>query len=245
MGGFYGLDLYNLSGSMRAVIDFLERRIPRPRRSRTDATAASSRGPTIRRATAAWRCSKAMRAARCRRRADAEGPHRKRISIACRQECDEWLDAAANARLVKNAEAYYRVMYQGAAESWNLRDTHMFETLNQLLDAKGPDSRRSSGRTTATSATPRITDMGQAARRAEYRPAGCKEKFDAKARLIGFGTHTRHGRGRRRLGRADEDQARSSRRCTESYERMSHDSGSPRFLLDLRDGGSGREFAKR
>ena len=53
------------------------------------------------------------------------------------EECDEWLDAAANARVVKNAEAYYRVMYQGAAESWNLRDTHMFETLNMILDAKG------------------------------------------------------------------------------------------------------------
>ena len=47
------------------------------------------------------------------------------------EECDEWLDAAANARLVKDAEAYYRVMYYGSAESWNLRDTHMFEPLCQ------------------------------------------------------------------------------------------------------------------
>ena len=53
----------------------------------------------------------------------------------------EWLDAAANARLVKNAEQYYRIMYYGSAGSWNLRDTHMFETLCQLLDAKGPASK--------------------------------------------------------------------------------------------------------
>src|SRR3546814_2649927 len=46
-----------------------------------------------------------------------------------------------NARLVANAEAYYRVMYHGAAESWNLRDTHMFETLELLLRAKGPQSK--------------------------------------------------------------------------------------------------------
>src|SRR5437588_781553 len=57
------------------------------------------------------------------------------------EECDEWLDAEANARLVKDAEAYYRVMYYGSAESWNLRDTHMFEALNMILRAKGPDSK--------------------------------------------------------------------------------------------------------
>jgi erythromycin esterase-like protein len=57
------------------------------------------------------------------------------------EDGDEYLDAAANARLVKNAEAYYRVMYHGAAESWNLRDTHMFETLCQLLEAKGPEAK--------------------------------------------------------------------------------------------------------
>src|SRR5205085_70881 len=43
-------------------------------------------------------------------------------------DSDSFLDATANARLVRNAEAYYRVMYYGAAASWNLRDTHMFET---------------------------------------------------------------------------------------------------------------------
>src|SRR3546814_9730133 len=53
----------------------------------------------------------------------------------------DFLDATANARLVKNAEAYYRAMYYGAAESWNLRDTHMFETLRAVLDAKGPGAR--------------------------------------------------------------------------------------------------------
>src|SRR3546814_4221167 len=54
---------------------------------------------------------------------------------------ESFLDATANARLVMNAEAYYRAMYYGAAESWNLRDTHMFETLCALLDAGGPESK--------------------------------------------------------------------------------------------------------
>src|SRR5207302_5131620 len=50
---------------------------------------------------------------------------------------DAFLDAAQNARLVAAAERYYRIMYYGGAESWNLRDTHMFEPLQHLLSAKG------------------------------------------------------------------------------------------------------------
>ena len=42
---------------------------------------------------------------------------------------DSFLDAAQNARLIAAAERYYRIMYYGGAESWNLRDSHMFETL--------------------------------------------------------------------------------------------------------------------
>src|SRR5438046_8801475 len=48
-----------------------------------------------------------------------------------------FFDATQNARLIASAERYYRVMYYGAAESWNLRDRHMFETLEQLLASRG------------------------------------------------------------------------------------------------------------
>ncbi|UPK27688.1 erythromycin esterase family protein [Bradyrhizobium sp. 195] len=54
---------------------------------------------------------------------------------------DSFLDAAQNARLVASAERYYRIMYYGGAESWNLRDTHMFETLGHILEAQGPQSK--------------------------------------------------------------------------------------------------------
>jgi erythromycin esterase-like protein len=47
---------------------------------------------------------------------------------------DEYFYAAQNARLVKNAENYYRTMFEGHASSWNVRDTHMAETLNILAD---------------------------------------------------------------------------------------------------------------
>ena len=46
---------------------------------------------------------------------------------------DEYFFAEQNARLVRNAEEYYRAMFGGRVESWNLRDTHMMETLEALL----------------------------------------------------------------------------------------------------------------
>ena len=57
------------------------------------------------------------------------------------QDGEQFLDAVPNARLVKNAEQYYRVMYQGSVQSWNLRDTHMFDSLRHLLDFHGKDSK--------------------------------------------------------------------------------------------------------
>ena len=46
---------------------------------------------------------------------------------------DELFQAEQNARLVRNAEAYYRSMFLGDVSTWNLRDRHMAETLDALL----------------------------------------------------------------------------------------------------------------
>ena len=160
------------------------------------------------------------------------------------RECDDWLDAAANARLVKDAEAYYRVMYHGSAESWNLRDTHMFETLNMILDAKGPESKAIVWAHNSHIGNAAFTDMGM--HRDELNIGQlAKEKFGDKARLIGFGTHTRHGRGGRRLGPADEDQAGASVAARELRARLAMTADVPRFLLDLREGEVGRGFGTR
>jgi erythromycin esterase-like protein len=50
---------------------------------------------------------------------------------------DSFFNAERNARVVLAAEQYYRAMYQGSAESWNLRDRHMFDTLRALLEHRG------------------------------------------------------------------------------------------------------------
>ena len=239
MCGFYGLDLYNLGGSMRAVIDFLEQEDPELAKlahRRYGCLDPWAEDPAI-----YGRHSLLEGYARCevgviqmlqdllQKQVDCFGP-----------ECDEWLDAAANARLVKDAEAYYRIMYHGSAESWNLRDKHMFDTLNMILDAKGPNSKAIVWAHNSHIGDARFTDMGM--HRGELNIGQlAKEKWAARARLIGFGTHTGT------VAAADDwDEPMKVKRVrpslAESHERMAHDSGVGRFLLDLREGEAGREL---
>ena len=238
MCGFYGLDLYNLSGSMRAVIDFLEQEDPELARlahRRYGCLEPWAEEPQLYGRTALMEGF-----ARCEVGVIEMLKDVLRKQIDClSKECDEWLDAQANARLVKNAEAYYRVMYRGSAESWNLRDTHMFETLNMILDAKGPGAKAIVWAHNSHIGNAAYTDMGR--HRDELNIGQlAKEKFDARARLIGFGTHSGT------VAAADDwhepmqiKEVRPS--LPESYERLSHDSGLPRFLLDLREGEVGRD----
>ena len=231
MCGFFGLDLYNLSASMRAVIDFLEGQDPELAR------AAHRRYGCLE----PW----ADNPAAYGRHALTEGYARCEVGVVqmlkallqrhvdcLAGECDEWLDAAANARLVKNAEAYYRVMYHGAAESWNLRDTHMFETLNMILDSKGPGSKAIVWAHNSHIGNAAFTGMGM--ERGELNIGQlAREKFGSQARLIGFGTHSGT------VAAADDwDEPMRIKRVRPSldgsYERMAHGSGIGRFLLDLR-----------
>ncbi len=58
-----------------------------------------------------------------------------------RRDGDSFFDAAQNARVVRAAEHYYRLMYRSSKELWNLRDRHMFDTLVRLLAARGDDAK--------------------------------------------------------------------------------------------------------
>lgn len=237
--GFYGLDLYNLSGSMQAVIEFLEHEDPEL--ARLAHRRYGCLEPWADNPQAYGRHSLVEGYARCEVGVVRMLADMLRKQVDCfGAECDEWLDAAANARLVKNAEAYYRVMYQGSAESWNLRDTHMFETLNMILDAKGPNSKAIVWAHNSHVGNAAFTDMGM--NRGELNVGQLvKEKFGAKARLLGLGTHSGT------VAAADDWDApmkikRVRPSLPESYERASHDAAVPRFLLDLREGEAGREL---
>jgi erythromycin esterase-like protein len=234
--GFYGLDLYNLSASMRAVIDFLGEQDPEL--ARLASRRYGCLDPWAENPAAYGRHSLVEGYARCEVGVIEMLKDLLQHDVDCfADECDEWLDAQANARLVKDAEAYYRVMYYGSAESWNLRDTHMFDTLNMILDAKGSNSKAIVWAHNSHIGNAAFTDMGQ--NRNEINIGQLtKEKFGEKARLIGFGTHSGT------VAAADDwDEPLQIKRVRpslpDSYERMSHDSGVERFLLDLRPGETG------
>jgi erythromycin esterase-like protein len=239
MAGFYGLDLYNMSMSMRAVIDFLEEedseaaKVAKKRYGCLDPWADE---PQRYGAMALYEGYARCEAPVTQMLMDLMSRHFNGLS----EECDEWLDAASNARVVKSAEAYYRAMYRGAEESWNLRDTHMFETLTQILDAKGPNSKAIVWAHNSHIGNAAFTEMGQV--RGELNIGQLvKERFDAKARLIGFGTHTGTVAAADDWGQPMKVKAVNPS-MPESYERVSHDSRLPRFLLDLRPEEIGREI---
>src|SRR6478609_2090669 len=136
--GFYGLDVYSLWDSLREIISWLEANAP-------DAI------PT---ALQAWLCFVPYR----------EDPHEyawstRLVPESCEADVVKLLvevrfmasrypvedeaafDAAQNAVVAANAERYYRVMMRGNRDSWNLRDHHMADTIDRLVQHHGPGSK--------------------------------------------------------------------------------------------------------
>ena len=132
--GFYGLDLCSLGASMEAVIGYWTSRTPRcgarPRAlrvpSHTEPRAPSMPSRAARRRRAVPPAG-GRQLVELRRRA---GDYLRRDRLAAE---DEYFFAEQNAAVVANAEEYYRTMFADQAGSWNLRDRHMADTLDQLL----------------------------------------------------------------------------------------------------------------
>jgi erythromycin esterase-like protein len=132
--GFYGLDLYSLHASMEAVLAYLSRVDPgAAQRARRRYACFDHADPQdygyaaelgLRRS-----CEDEAVAQLIELRRSAERySHRDG-----RQAADDFFFAEQNARLVQNAEEYYRGMFRGRVLSWNLRDRHMVEILEALL----------------------------------------------------------------------------------------------------------------
>jgi protein-L-isoaspartate(D-aspartate) O-methyltransferase len=231
--GFYGLDLYNLSASIRAVLDYLDKVDPE-----TASVARQRYGcltPWAKEPQTYGRMALTSGFALCE--AGVVKMLGELLSSQldyARHDGETFLDATANARLVKNAEAYYRVMYYGSAQSWNLRDTHMFETLCAILDAKGPDAKAVVWAHNSHIGDASKTEMG--AVRDELNIGQlCRERFGDEAALIGFGTHTGTVACASDWDAPMEVKPVNPSR-PDSYERLAHDSGIGRFLLDVREG---------
>ncbi len=230
---FHGLDLYSMSNSMAEVLAYLDRVDPQAAaqaRARYGCLAPWSQEPA-----AYGRAALAEGHARC------EAPVMKVLMDLLRKELDyarddgdSFFDAAQNARVVSDAEKYYRVMYYGSHESWNLRDTHMFQTLRQILDHVGPEAKAVVWAHNSHIGDARVTEMG--ARRGELNIGQlCREEWGDDAALIGFGTHSGSVAAASDWdGPMEVKAVRPSR--PDSHEALCHAAGGDRFLLDLRPG---------
>lgn len=227
--GFYGLDLYSLYGSIGVVLNYLDQVDPdaaRLARSRYGCLTPWTGNPA-----AYGREAVTGRHAGCEDEVVATLVDlvSRRLEYA-QMDGTRFFDAAQNARLIANAERYYRVMYQGSVVSWNLRDQHMFDTLASLLAFHGPGSRAVVWAHNSHIGDAAATQMGQQGEHNIGRL--CRNAYGAGAYLVGFGTD--HGTV---AAAPDWDEPMEVMRVRpshpESYERMCHQCGIPAFLLAL------------
>ncbi|TIQ36211.1 MAG: protein-L-isoaspartate(D-aspartate) O-methyltransferase [Mesorhizobium sp.] len=227
---FYGLDIYNMRASIAAVLEYLDRADPdaaRIARERYGCLTPWQHDPSTYGRAALTRGYRECEAAVLRQCRDMLA---RQLDGAV-QEDEDLFDAAQNARLIAAAEHYYRAMYYGGAQSWNLRDTHMFETLQHILEARSPDAKAVVWAHNSHIGDARFTEMGIVRDEVNIGQL-CRQRFGGDAALIGFGTHA--GTVAAAKNWDGEMEVMSVRLSLEnSYERLCHDSGVARFLLDL------------
>jgi protein-L-isoaspartate(D-aspartate) O-methyltransferase len=227
---FHGLDLYSLYNSIRSVLEYLEKVDPET------AQVARKRygclGPWQSDPAAYGQAALNNVYHSCEE--DVTQMLRdlltKQASYA-EHDGERFMDAVQNARLVANAEQYYRIMYYGSRASWNLRDLHMFETLKMQLTFYGEQSKAivwahnsHVGNAAATEMSARgETNIGEL----------CRNEFGDRIYAIGFGTHCGTV-----AAASDWDGPMEIKQVLpslpQSYERLFHETGCPGFLLDLK-----------
>ena len=137
-----------------------------------------------------------------------------------------------NARLVANAERYYRTMYYGSRKSWNLRDRYMFDTLKTLCQHHAPENKAIVWAHNSHVGDAAATEMSA---RGEFNIGHlCRKEFGDAAYLIGFGTHSGTVAAASDWdGPMEIKDVLPSRQG--SYEKLFHEAGLPGFLLGLRE----------
>lgn len=230
--GFYGLDLYSLYTSAEAVLTYLDdvdSEAAAIARQRYGCLSPWEQDPATYGAAA---LSGEYEACEEDVLAILNDLLDQRLRYAA-QDGQRFIDAVQNARLVANAEQYYRIMYYGSAASWNLRDQHMFDTLQLIMSYRGPASKAVVWAHNSHLGDARFTEMGQA--RGEHNVGQLvRDHYTSSAYLVGFGTHRGTVAAASEWGGEMEvKQVRPSHE--RSYERLCHRSDVPNFLLPLRD----------
>ena len=237
---FHGLDLYSLYDSIRSVLDYLDSVDPNTaevaRRRYGCLTPWQSDPAVYGQATLTGKYHT------CEREVTSmlTDLMKKRQAYA-EHDGERFLDAMQNARLVANAERYYRTMYYGSRSSWNLRDSHMFETLKNLLSFHGPQSKGIVWAHNSHVGDSAATEMSA---RNEYNIGHlCRQEFGNASYSIGFGTNI--GTVAAASNWDEPVQVINVRPALAgSYERLFHETGDPRFLLPLRGAGPNAAIAE-
>jgi protein-L-isoaspartate(D-aspartate) O-methyltransferase len=218
--GFFGLDLYSLYGSISEVIRHLDRIDPelaRQAREHYGCLSPFVQDPSLYGYAA---LSDAHRS--CEDDVVAMLDEVRRRAGDARVGERTLLEAEQNARVAANAEAYYRAMFQSDVSSWNLRDGHMFETLETLLAFHGLGSRAVVWAHNSHLGDASATEMS---RRGELNLGQLvRERFGDDAYLVGFGTD--HGTVAAASGWDEPVEIKRVRPArSDSYEGLAHESG--------------------
>jgi erythromycin esterase-like protein len=232
--GFHGLDLYSLHASARAVLDFLDKVDPdAARRARYRYSCFEHFGED----TQAYGYSVTFGLSEsCEEEAVNQliEIQKRAAELASRDgnlDPDAFFIAEQNARLVKNAERYYRTMFESRIDSWNLRDQHMVETLEALERHLGSSAKIVIWAHNSHLGDARATEMGA---QGELNIGQLmRERYGKDAVLVGFTTYAGT------VTAASNWDAPAERKHVrpalgESYEAMFHEAGIPGFLLELR-----------
>ncbi|MFL5562500.1 MAG: erythromycin esterase family protein [Gemmatimonadaceae bacterium] len=235
--GFYGIDLYSLHASIAEVLRYLSRVDPDAAaraRERYSCFESFGRDPQeygYATSYGAENCEEGV----VRQLVELQRSTRRYVNGLRADAADDHFMAEQNARLVQNAERYYRSMFRGRVSSWNLRDTHMTETVDALLAHLGRDGHESKLVIWAHNShlgDARATEMGA---RGEINVGQLlRERYPSRVLSVGFTTHTGEVTAAR-----DWDSPAETRDVVPSLggsiERLLHDTGIGRFYIDLGD----------
>lgn len=235
--GFYGLDLYSLHGSMAAVLAYLDARDPE----------------AARRARARYACFDVF--------GEEPQDYGQTIALGLAPDCEEEVlgqlvdlikrrgnllrhdgviaedaqfEAEQNARVVAHAEEYYRMMYLGGVSTWNLRDTHMADTLDAL--AAHLERRGRTGKIIVWAHNSHVGDSAAMAHRAQRNEITighlCRKRHANDTVLVGFTTYDGTVTAASDWGGYAERKAVRPA-LANSYEALFHRTGIPSFLMLL------------
>lgn len=230
--GFYGLDLYSLHASINAVLSYLGEVDPegaeraRERYACFDhADGDPQRYGMQAQLGLAHSCEDEVVA----QLVEMQRRHAARSGRA--PGGDSWFHAMQNAHVIKDAEAYYRAMFGGRAASWNLRDTHMADTLDLLAQQLGSAARPAKLIVWAHNShvgDARATDMSEAGELTLGQLM--RQRHPGQVQLVGMTTHT----GTVRCAEDWDEPTKVERvrpSLAGSWEQALHDVGLSRFFL--------------